>query len=277
MRDVLVFLSSNFGNRLSSGAQYALGLADACGARLSALIADIEPLNVPSPKPDTMQAYDADAERRSLAEQLTRIPELLLAAANAADVPCEILAPDGDFLTLRERVIYSAQLRDVLIVDVYGPLQSQRKDIVDGALFGSGRPLVLVPQQDREFAADRIVIAWDATRSAVRAVHDVLPLLRRAREVAVVSVSDDKEISPPDTGNGLCRYLALWDIAAKFERIDSGKFSVGTVLLDYARQVNADLLVMGGFAHGFERELMLGSATRDVYQADLETVVLLSH
>jgi nucleotide-binding universal stress UspA family protein len=276
MKDVLVLLSAAPGDSLSSGTHYALGLARAHGAHLSALIAEIEPVNL-SPEPDTMQACDAGVELPSLAEQLARTQELVFSAAKAADVPCEIIATDGEFPSLRERLICLAQVRDILIVDAYGPLQSHRKDIVDGALFGSGRPLVLVPQGIRRFAAERIVIAWDATRSAVRAVHDALPLLVRARDVTLVGVADDKTISTPYTGDELCRYLGRWGIASKFDVINREKLAVGTALLTYARRANANLLVMGGFAHGFERELLLGSATRDVYRANLDVPVLLSH
>lgn len=178
---------------------------------------------------------------------------------------------------MRERVIHSSQLRDVLIVDSHGPLQPPRKDLIDGALFGSGRPLILVPQGVGEFASERIVIAWDATRAAVRAVHDALPLLVRARDVTVVSVVDDKTILTQGTGEALCRHLVQWNIASKFVAINREELAVGTALLTFARKVDANLLVMGSFAHGFEREIMLGSATRDVYRSYLEMQVLLSH
>jgi nucleotide-binding universal stress UspA family protein len=276
MKDVLILLASTFENRLSSGAHYALGLARAHGARLSVLIAEIDPINL-SPEPDTTQVCNTGVKLPSLAERMARTAELVLSSAKAMDVSCEIVATDGEFRSLRERVIYLSQVRDVLIVDAYGPLESPRKDLVDGALFGSGRPLVLVPQGARVFAAERIVIAWDATRSAVRAVHDALPLLVRASDVTVVSVVDDKTILTPDRGKALCRYLALWNIAAKFEPIQSENLAVGTALAAYTRWIEANLLVMGGFAHGIERELMLGSATRDIYRASLETPVLLSH
>lgn len=276
MKDVLALLSPTVGDRLSAGARYALGLARAYDARLSALIAEIESID-PSPEPDTMQVGGSSTQIPSSRERLERTAKLVLSAAKATDVLCEMVAADSEFQSLRACVISSAQVRDVLILDAYGPLQPPRKDLVDSALFGSGRPLVLVPQGAGEFAADRIVIAWDATRSAVRAVHDALPLLVRARDVRVVSVVDDKTISTPNTGNALCRYLLQWNIASTFEPINREKLAVGTALLAYARQADANLLVMGGFAHGFERELMLGSATRDVYRANPEIPVLLSH
>jgi nucleotide-binding universal stress UspA family protein len=275
MKDVLVFLSPTPEGALPAGAHYSLTLAHAHGAHLSVLIAEVAPFNLRR-EPHNMQA-DLAIEPPSPTERVARTAERVLAAANSASIPCEILATGTEYFSLRERVIHLAQLRDALIVDVYGPLQSPRKELVDGALFRSGRPLILVPQRAREFAAHRIAVAWDATPSAVRAVHDALPLLKQARDVVVVSVVDDKTFSVPDTGDALCHYLARWSISARFIAIDRENLDVGMALLAYARRINANLLVMGGFAHGFERELMLGSATRDIFRTSLEIPVFLSH
>jgi hypothetical protein len=120
------------------------------------------------------------------------------------------------------------------------------------------------------------VVAWDATRSAVRAIHDALPILIQARDVAVVSVIDDKAFIP-NTGRLLCDYLARWNVAARFISINRDDLNVGIALLTYARRLDANLLVMGAFAHGVERELMWGSATKDIFRANLEMPVFLSH
>jgi nucleotide-binding universal stress UspA family protein len=275
MKDVLAFLSPALETHLSAGAHYAVSLARAHGAHLSALIAEIEACTPALlSEPDNMA--DDLIQPPSSTEWLARTTELVLTAAKLANVPCEILTTGDQSMSLRERVVDCMQVRDVLIVDVYGPLHSPRKGLIDGALFGSGRPLILVPQKTRAFAEDRIVIAWDATRSAVRAVHDALPLLVRARNVTVVSVIQDKMFSTT-SGGALCRYLARWNVDAKFEAINRENLNVGMTLLAYAQHSEASLLVMGAFAHGFERALILGSATRDIFSARLETPVLLSH
>lgn len=149
--------------------------------------------------------------------------------------------------------------------------------LIDGVLFGSGRPVILVPPSTRTFAQDRIVVAWDATRSAVRAMHDALSLLIRASDVAIVSVIDDKTFLTSCSGHALCRYLARWNVDAKFNAINRENLSVGMALLAYAQQTDADLLVMGAFAHEYERALMFGSATQDIFRASLEIPVFLSH
>lgn len=276
MKNVFIVLSPTIGDDLPTGVGYALALARSQGAHLSVLLEEIEdyPLD-PIPEPNNMQADKIAIESRSLADRLARTTELVHSAAKLTNVQCEVLRR-AEFASLREGLMYLAQVRDVLIVDVYQALQPSRKDLVDAVLFGSGRPLILVPQQAREFAVDRIVIAWDATRSAVRAIHDALPILIQARDVEVVSVIDDKALIP-NTGRLLCDYLARWNVTARFISINRDDLNVGIALLTYARRLDANLLVMGAFAHGIERELMWGSATKDIFRANLEMPVFLSH
>lgn len=278
MKDVLALVSPAIDDQISTGARYALAIARGDSAHLSALIVEIEPhiFNLP-PKPDIRQAGEIASERPSPSERLTRTADLILAAAKLTNISCEVLEAESGSLSLAERVISLAQVRDVVVMDVYGPLGERRRTLVDSLLFGSGRPLLLVPQSARDFTTDRIIIAWDATRSAVRAVHDALPLLTRASEVTIVSVLDDKTFLTPDSASGLRRYLARWNIDAKFMAINRETLTVGMSLLTQAIRADTNLLVMGGHAHGFERTLMHGSATGDIFGANLKMPVFLSH
>jgi len=216
-------------------------------------------------------------EQLTASERLAQGPDIVLSAAKNVGVPCEIISNSEGLSQFREKVITCAQVRDVLVIDVSGSLRSPRLELVESALFASGRPVILVPQPISTFSDERVLIAWDATRSAVRAVHDALPVIVRAREVTVVSIIDDKTFFRPESGEMLCHYLARWGTAAQAATVTRADRNVGAALLAFAHHANADLLVMGGFAHAFERELMLGSATRDIFQAKLEIPVLLSH
>ena len=260
MKDILAFLStSTRRDNLSGGAHYAIALARMYGAHLSALIADVEAdLYDRPPEPDIRQAERTITKPTSSSERVAWMAKLVQSAATDASVSSDILHAEDPSVSLRERIIHCTQVHDILIIDVRGPLESPRKDLVEAALFGSGRPIVLVPPSSPVLPENRIVIAWDGTRSAVRAVRDALPLLVGAREVLVVSVIDDKPFSTPDSGNALCRYLARWHVDAKFSTIHRETLNIGTTLLAYARRAGADLLVMGAFGHGFERSLMLG-------------------
>ena len=268
MKDIVVFLSPSMcRDNLSRGGQYAIALARMYGAHLSALIADIE----------ADLAASAPGKQTSSSERIARTAELVQSAATDANVSCDILQTENQSAPLRERIIHCTQMHDILVIDVRGPLESTRKELVEAALFAGGRPIIFVPPNISVVTHNRVVVAWDETRSAVRAVRDALPILVKSREVLAVSVVDDKLFPTPHSGHALCRYLGRWGVDARFSAIRRETLNIGTTLLTNARQADADLLVMGAFAHGFERALMLGSATRDIFDARITIPVLLSH
>ncbi len=271
MKDLLTVITPISGDAPGCATNYALALAGVSGAHLSALIVEVEPDSTASPV-ENMQA----TRSVSATERLTRTTELIQAAAKLANVPCSLL-PKGHSRSLRDVLIDNAQVRDLVIIDVQGPLRHPRQGLVEAVLFASGRPIILVPPAVRPIVEGRALVAWDATRSAVRALHDALPLLIRAREVVIMSVTDDKEFQATHSGEDICRYLGRWDIHSRFEPVKRGSQNVGDILLDGAARIKADLLVMGGFGHPREREFVFGSATRDVFRSNLKVAVLLSH
>lgn len=95
--------------------------------------------------------------------------------------------------------------------------------------------------------------------------------------MVVVTVADDKELRAVRSGDKVCRYLSRWGVQARFELLQRGSRNVGDVLLGRAAEIEAALVVMGGFGHAREREFLFGSATRDIFQSTLQTAVLLSH
>ena len=278
MKDLLTVATPAFGNTLGSAASYALAAAGLSGAHLTALIGEIEPVSADLPaEPDNMQGASQWVEPLSAAERLARTAELIEAAAKSANVPLTLLLDGSGSVSLREMLIDNAQVRDLVMLGVRGPLRHPRQGLVEAVLFGTGRPIVLVPAAASPLADGRVLVAWDATPSAVRALHDALPLLTRARDVVIVSVANDKEFRSPHSGTDLCRYLARWGVDARYESVTRERQTVGAALQDFARRIEATLLVMGGFGHAREREFIFGSATRDIFQSNLELPVLLSH
>jgi nucleotide-binding universal stress UspA family protein len=278
MKELLTVPTLHSENELGTAAQFTLALARSFGAHLTALITEIEP-GLPSPpvEPDIMQGGVEGHKSLSASERLTRIASLVEEAAALAGVPCAMLQEERGSSSLRKVLIDNACVRDLVTLDVFGPLRYPRQGLVEAVLFGTGRPIILVPTAAAPLIDGRILIAWDATRSAVRALHDALPLLKLAQEVVVISVMDDKDFQESFSGKDLCRYLYRWNIDAHFEIAKRGSLTVGAALLEYARGIEADLLVMGGFGHAFERELIFGSATRDIFQSAIELPILLSH
>ena len=144
---------------------------------------------------------------------------------------------------------------------------------------GSGRPVLVVPYIGSAVSpGKRVVIAWDASREAARAVADALPLLARASSLWVVTIDGKGSgmIDRSDSAEDLCRYLADHGMQAKPDRLQTEEGSEADILLSRIADFGADLLVMGCYGHTRLRELVLGGMTREILQ-HMTVPVLMSH
>lgn len=143
----------------------------------------------------------------------------------------------------------------------------------------SGRPILMVPYAGHfETLGRRVLVGWDASREATRAVSDAMPLLEAADQVTVLAI--DPEGGPSGHGElpgaDISLHLARHGVKATIERTVSADVPVGDVLLSRAADLGADLLVMGAYGHSRARELLLGGATRTVLSS-MTLPVLMSH
>jgi nucleotide-binding universal stress UspA family protein len=174
-------------------------------------------------------------------------------------------------------LIREARLRDLTIV----PAISEGTNYLwyaESIVFGSGRPVLLLPQRShaRELALDTVVIAWDGSRPAARAVADALPFLERAKTVRIVTVLNEKELSSESPAAELSKYLERRGIDATPDCIDAAGRRIGEILSSYLTSNQADLLVMGAYGHSRLREFILGGATRSML-SNPPLPILLSH
>ena len=146
-------------------------------------------------------------------------------------------------------------------------------------ILGCGRPALVIPYIGAAASiGERVVIAWDASREAARAVNDALPLLERARAVRVVTINPRQgpfghgEEPAPDIGLHLARH----DIKTEVERVVSRDIDVANTILSQLANEGADLLVMGAYGHSRLREYVLGGVTRTIL-AEMTVPVLMSH
>jgi nucleotide-binding universal stress UspA family protein len=149
--------------------------------------------------------------------------------------------------------------------------------LIGAAVFDSGRPVLLVPARAPLLVAPaRVVVAWDATPAAVRAVHGALPLIRGAAETLVVTITDDKELRPGQSGIELSHLLARHGARASFAAVQRSGRGVLEALAAKAGEVESALLVMGAVRHAPIRNIVFGSATSDLLEAGPPLPVLLA-
>lgn len=146
----------------------------------------------------------------------------------------------------------------------------------EAILFGAGRPTLLLPDATDAGVLEHVVIAWDGSRVAARAVADARPFLERASRVTIVSATDEKPLPGKDIGERLAEGLRMRGLTVDAASIQAGDRSIGVALQEHALEVGGKLLVMGGYGHSRVRDFVLGGATEGVL-ADLRLPVLLSH
>jgi nucleotide-binding universal stress UspA family protein len=149
--------------------------------------------------------------------------------------------------------------------------------LVEGALFESGRPLVVVPYiQKRGLTLERVLACWDGGRTAARAIGDAMPFLERAKAVDIVIVAEERKGGEEINGANMGEHLARHGVAANVKRIAKGDLAIEDVLLSYAADSGADFMVMGGYGHSRLREFILGGVTRGIL-ASMTVPVMMSH
>ena len=152
-------------------------------------------------------------------------------------------------------------------------------EIIEGALFGAGRPVLTLPRKWKPAPlGKKIVLAWDASREASRAIHDALSMLAPGAEVCVVTV--DAKVGPDQHGASpgldISTHLARHGLIMTVQNADSLGKTVGGRLVETAQGFGADMIVMGGYRHPKLAQRVLGGPTQFLISQS-PVPVLLSH
>lgn len=180
-----------------------------------------------------------------------------------------------------DAIALHARYSDLVIVgqaDDGGPNAASTRMFVERTILGAGRPILIVPRAGSfPQVGKRVMVAWDASRSAARAVTDALPMLRMADEVEVIVVNARTSVEGhgDDPGVDVAHYLARHGVRVSVRQQPSS-IDIGNTLLSHAFDIGADLLVMGGYGHSKLRELVMGGATRSLL-SQMTLPVLMSH
>ena len=183
-----------------------------------------------------------------------------------------------------------ARYADLVVISQYNAKDkspSVMRDFPAYVLLHSGRPVLIVPYAPPlpllapPAAARNVLISWNASKEASRAVTAALPLLQRAEHVHVAIF--DAQVHAAEHGEQpgaeLLHYLARHGVAARVHLLDGGgvrRGDIGEALLSQAADLSADLLVMGAYGHSRLRETILGGVTRTILQS-MTIPVLMAH
>jgi nucleotide-binding universal stress UspA family protein len=277
-KDILLVLITYPQATDASEIQEAVSFAVALDARISALACIVQ---VRAPLQhllsDTFVAALVASEREKSSDAAAELSAAFEASAKKAGVFQETLTKTCFTSDAPDLLTREARLRDLTIVPAILEGTNYRW-YAESIVFGSGRPVLLLPQRSRtrELALDTVVIAWDGSRPAARAVADALPFLERAKKAHILTVLNEKELGSESPAAELSKYLKRRGIDATPDCIDAADRRIGEILSSYLTSNQADLLVMGAYGHSRLREFILGGATRSML-SNPPLPILLSH
>ncbi|SEG53222.1 Nucleotide-binding universal stress protein, UspA family [Methylobacterium sp. 190mf] len=261
IRDVLVGTAVE-GEReeASSAIGYGLTLAKAAGAHLTVQSASWRLSG------DDAWLGDFDHEGvsvidRRLATLARSIAERSAGDAAQAGVVCTTEAPSLPYPKIVSRLAGRARLHDLTVLDIGPRTYDLDREMIEKALFQSGRPVIAVPPGRDAFTARRIMVAWDGSAQAARAANDALPFLRAAEAVEIVFVGDEAEIHEAVPGAEFAPHFARHGVNVSVNDLPRGE-SVADTLRAQAGLFRADMIVMGAYRHSPTREYFFGGVTR---------------
>ena len=162
------------------------------------------------------------------------------------------------------------------LVVIARPDPAAPSGLAESLVLSSGRPIILFPPNHTASRVRRILLGWSATREAIRAVVDSLPLVARAEavEVLIVDYERQRERHGQKPEADVARRLSALGPRVEVLRMSSGGQELGPLLLTQAGAFRADLLVMGAYGHSILHEWLFGGVTRKVlYEAGLPVLM----
>lgn len=135
----------------------------------------------------------------------------------------------------------------------------------DSTLLKAAAPVLIVPYAGRfQLPAKHVIVAWNNSREAGRAVRGALPLLHRAQRITVLSITGpgQEEIIGADLG----AYLAHHNLNVVVKQVPAGDCSASDALLSFVADEGGDLIVMGGYGRSRFMETVLGGTTREILE-----------
>jgi len=272
-RDLLVHLDAS--KHTAARAALAARLAKRFKAHLTGLYVTPQ-IEVPPFLADQYAPKDLDEIFATVAFRRDQTQEGFAAAIRTAGCEGEWQELIGDAETL---LIGEARLADLAILGQDDPsevVSGVARALPEHVALAIGRPVLVVPYAGTfDSLGERVLVAWNGSPPAARAVNDALPLLKEAKAVEVLEIDAPEEAS--EGGRTIGQHLKQHGIAAEVTRLGtSSDLGAGDLLLSRAADISADLIVMGVYGHSRRREIVLGGVSRHIFR-HMTVPVLMSH
>jgi nucleotide-binding universal stress UspA family protein len=276
IKDIVVNLSVAEGG--SYAGDYAVSVAAALDAHVTGIAFAYDPI-VPVASTGYIPPEVIETQQRDSEDAAKAAMNHFSAAADRAGVTAEPTMLAASFAGAGEQFGQIARRFDLAIVGQAEPDKGGTVEelIAESVLFESGRPVVMVPYiQKAPLKLDRVMVCWDGSRQAARAIADAMPLLERAGLVEVVIVTNERGKKDEIPGADMGQHLARHGLKVDIKRISEGSIDIADALLSHAADFSADFVVMGGYGHSRLREFVLGGVTRNILRS-MTAPVLMSH
>jgi nucleotide-binding universal stress UspA family protein len=280
IKDIVVNLSIS--TSYDPAGTYAVSVADALNAHVVGVAFAYDPPIVYGPKvvptitghiPAEMIEADRIEHKKAAKAAIAQFEEL----TRQAGLSVETRTITASFLRASDLFGRLARYVDLSIVRQAEPDKLDPDAlIIESALFDSGKPMLIVPYAQKVgLKLDRVMVCWDGSRTAARAIGDAMPFLTRAKAIEVV-MADEPTKTDGMQGADIGQHLARHGLKIAVKRIVTANTDVPSTILAHAVDCSADFIVMGGYGHWRLRECILGGVTHRML-ASTPVPTLMSH
>ena len=275
IKDIVVNLA--VGERTNQASEYAISLAAAFDAHLTGIAFLYDPI-VPISGAGYIPGEVIESQERDSKAAAKAAIDRFAAASDRTGISADSLTVSASLAGVGEMFSRIARRFDLSVVGQAEPEKSAIEEIIaEAALFESGRPVVVVPYIQKDpFKLDQVMVCWDGSRAAARAIGDAVPLLKKSKRVEIVIVANERGKADEIAGADLGEHLARHDLNVEVKRTVLGDVDVADILLSHAADSGADFMVMGGYGHSRLREFVLGGVTRSIFRT-MTVPVLMAH
>ncbi|MBL4740407.1 MAG: universal stress protein [Sneathiella sp.] len=272
MKTILLHLTND--ERLSVRINVALNIAGEYNAHIRALYV-VTPATPPTSFMGYIPPEFIERTRGIEADNASAASAKLKEEAAKRDISVTVIKEEGYAAEVINKHALAADIVIIGQVDPKDDSTAQYLYLADEMVIGCPCPILAVPYAGKfETFGSHILVGWNNTKEASRALKGAIPFMKKASKVTLLSVNPTVDQSHQN--EAALRHLERHGITAEVKIGHWRNVDVGNALLDSLVDLSADMLVMGAYGHSRIREMILGGATKEIL-GHMTAPVLFSH